>query len=592
MKNSALKTRAPDFALGIALLFFLSLSSAAQSPGEETSATPTTGTISGRVITDAGHALPGATVSLRGSTTFSQPRIVATDTEGNFQVAGLGAELYSVSAFAPGYISPPRDPDSPPTYYRIGDSVDVSLVKGGVITGAVMSAFGEPVVQIAVRAMMIRDAKGEPSRFPLNHIPRSTDDRGLYRIYGLLPGTYLVSAGGRNTFGVNSGAFDTDASTFSPSSNRDTAAEIVVKAGEETTGVDIRYRADPGRVISGVVVGPIDPAGTSQPTVNLTLVSNGVPLGTAFSFQSPNSRGFSFYGVSDGDYDLVAQLSSAPGQLLVSDPRRVTVRGADITGVELALKPLGSIEGRLVLEPSLAPECQNKRRPLFPETLISVRKTLKTAEKEQAFPLAFSVAQGSPNQSGDFMLRNLSVGDYTLHTRFSAKYWFIRSISRDTPGQRPTAKTGVANRGFDVARNGVNLKSGERVSGINITLAEGAASLRGMIKLAPGESVPPKLTVHLVPAEKENAEDVLRLFAARLNADGMFAFNNLPPGNYWVVARTAGENEWTSDAKVRLPETEIRTRIRRAAEAAKTRVEFKPCQNVSDYQLPIAVPVP
>ena len=576
--------------LGLALIFLWALPLAAQSPGDETTAAPTTGAITGRVISDAGQPVPGATVSLRGSSPFFQPRMAATDNEGNFQVSGLGAELYAVFANAPGYISPPRDPESPPTYYRIGDSVDVNLVKGGVITGAVMSQFGEPVVQISVRAMMIRDANGQPPRFPVNHTPRVTDDRGIYRIYGLLPGTYLVAAGGRNSFGVPSG-LDSDAATFSPSSTRDTAAEIVVKAGEESTGVDIRYRGEPGRVISGVVVGPIDPVG-SQPSVSLTMLSNGIPLSSAFSFQPAGAKGFSFYGISEGDYDLVAQLSTGPGQLLISDPRRVTVKGADVTGVELTVKPLGSIEGRLTLEPSQAPACQKKRRPLFPETLVSARKKIKDSEKDQYIPLSFSVAQGSPNNSGDFVLRNLTAGDYTLSTRFFARYWFLRSIARDTPGPRPTAKSGVLNRTQDIARNGLSLKSGERASGISIILAEGAASLRGTIKRAPGENIPPKSYVHLVPAEKENTEDVLRLFTASVNSEGAFALNNVPPGSYWVVARTAAENESTSEAKVRLPENELRARIRRAAEAAKTRVELKPCINITDYQLPPALPNP
>lgn len=581
------RSKTVSVSVGWALLFFLSASIPAQSPRDESAAAPTSGTISGRVTTDIGQPMPGVAVSVRGTSPFFQPRMTTTDSEGNFQVSGLGAELYAVSAFAPGYITPPRDPETPPAYYRIGDSVEVRIVRGGVITGAVMSAIGEPVVQIAMRAMMIRDANGQPSRFPVTHTPKSTDDRGVYRIFGLLPGTYLVSAGGRNTFGASSGAFDTDAPTFSPSSTRDTAAEIVVKAGEETTGVDIRYRAEPGRVISGVVLGSTDPAGTSQPTVNLAQVANGIHLDNAFSYQPLASKGFSFYGVSDGEYDLVAQLSLGPGQLLVSDPRRVTVKGADLTGVELTVKPLGSIEGHLTLEASQAPECQNKRKPLSAETLISVRRTPKPAEKAQPYPLAFSVAQGSPNNSGYFLLRNLSAGDYKFNTRFSAKYWFLRAIGRETATLRPAAKADSASRALDLSRNGLSLKSGERVSGIRIILAEGASSLRGTIKLATGESLPLKLFVHLVPGEKENADNALRLFAASVNADGTFAFNNLPPGNYWAVARTAGENDSTSDAKVGLQESELRSRIRRAAEAAKTVVEFKPCQNITNFQLPI-----
>ncbi|MBC8029945.1 MAG: carboxypeptidase regulatory-like domain-containing protein [Pyrinomonadaceae bacterium] len=584
------ETRSGASIVGLALLV-LTANFTAQSQTEESPAAPTTGTISGRVVTDTGQPVHAATVTLRGSTPFFQPRVTTTDAEGNFQIDALSAELYGVSAFAPGYISLPRDQDSLPVYYRIGDAVDVTMVKGGVITGSVMSSAGDPVVQMAVRAILILDAGGRPSRFPQNNISRATDDRGVYRLYGLTPGTYLVSAGGRAAFGPSSGAFESDVAIYAPSSTRDTASEIVVRAGDETTGVDIRYRSEAGHVITGVVVGPIDPTGISQPNINLTQVSNGIPMGTAYSYQLPNSKGFSFYGVSDGDYDLVAQLSLGPGELLLSEPHRVTVKGADRSGIELTVKPLASIGGRLTLESSTAPECKNKRRPLFTEILVGARRSEKGVEKGQPRPFAFVAAQGSPNTSGDFLLRNLSSGQYNFGTRFFAKYWYLRSIARDAPtGRPPAVKTSPSGRTLDMARNGLSLKSGERVSGLIVTLAEGAASLRGTIKLAPGEKVPPKLYVHLVPGEKENADDVLRVFAAPVNADGTFALNNLAPGSYWALARIAGENESLLDLRVRLAEEgELRLQIRRAAEVAKTVVEFKPCQNITDYQLPITI---
>lgn len=575
----------------LALLVVFSTNLKAQSQTDENQTAPTTGTITGRVVADNGQPLSAATVSLRGSSPFFQARIIATDSEGNFQIDGLNAELYGISAFAPGYITAARDPESPPVYYRIGDSVELSLVKGGVITGAVMSSFGEPVVQIAVRAILIRDADGQPPRFPTNQILRTTDDRGVYRIYGLLPGTYLVSAGGRTSFGGISGAFDTDAAIYSPSSTRDTAAEVTVRAGEETTSVDIRYRSDPGRALTGVVVGPFDPGGPTRPSVNLTQISNGIPLESAYSVQPPNAKGFSFYGVSDGDYDLAAQLSLGPGDLLVSEPRRVTVKGADVTGIELTLKPLGSIEARLLLETSAAPECKNKRKPLFPETLVVSRRSEKPAEKDQPRSFAFSGAQGSPNKSGEILLRNLGPGQYNLSVRFFAKYWFLRSIARNaTTTQSVAAKAGPASRNLDIARSGLSLKSGERVGGVSITLAEGAASLRGTIKLGPGESIPPKLYVHLFPSEKEHADDVLRVFAAPVKSDGTFALNNVPPGNYWVMTRVTVENESSVDSKLRLPDqSDLRLRLRRVAEAAKTLVELKPCQNITDYQLAFTI---
>lgn len=571
--------------VALSLLVTVSLVIVAQGQEEETKSTgPRTGTLSGRVINDNGQPVSHATIYVTAPAGLPQPRMTLTDDAGNFVVTDLDALIYSVGASSPSYITAPRDPDSLPPYYRIGDLVTINLLNGGVITGTVRNATGEPVVQIGVRATLIRDSNGNPplgARFALE---RPTDDRGVYRIYGLTPGTYLVSAGGRGPYGYSTNAYDTDAPTYAPSSTRDTAAEIVVRAGEDTTGVDIRYRSEPGHAVSGVVSVATTQNSPSSTTVNLTQIMNGAPQSNVFYFQSFN-KGFAFYGIPDGDYDLIAQSYLGLGETVASEPKRITVRGADITGLELTVKSLASINGHVKLEPSTAMECKNKKTPLFSETLLTLRRTEKYTPKDQ---LAFqnSFAQSSVDKSGDFALRNLAPGHFNLNVRFFAKYWYLRSIARDPVPVPAGGRAIPVNRPTDVARNGINLKFGERVTGLMVTIAEGAASLRGNVKLAEGQSVPAKLYLRLVPAEKEFAEDVLRFFTVPVDANGMFVVNNMPPGRYWALAQIAADNEPQSDLKLRAPEeSETRGRLRRAAEAGTTSIELKPCQNLLDYQL-------
>jgi hypothetical protein len=576
----------------LALLVALSFGISAQAQEDESkSATPRTGALTGRVINENGQPVSHATIYVTAPMSLPQPRITSTDDGGNFQVRGLDALVYTVGASAPSYITAPREPDSLPPYYRIGDSVTVSLLKGGVITGTVTSATGEPMVQTGVRAILIRDGNEKPPAGPRFPPQRATDDRGVYRIYGLTPGTYLVSAGGSGSYGYSTTAYDTDVPTYAPSSTRDTAAEVVVRAGEETTGVDIRYRGEPGHAVSGVVNGPTAPNSFSPINITLTQVVNGTPQVSAFSFQSPASKGFAFYGVADGDYNLIAQSYLSAGELTASESRRITVKGADVTGVELLLKGLASISGHVALETLAAAECKNKRQPLLSETLLMARRSEKSTPKDQlAFPNFF--AQGLPDKSGNFVLRNLAPGQFSMNVRFFAKYWYLRSIARETSAVQPL-RGGLDNRQADAARNGISLKFGERVSGLTVTLAEGAASLRGAVKLAEGEIVPAKLYLDLVPAERESAEDVLRFFIVPVNSEGTFGVNNLPPGRYWAFARVVSDSEPQSDSRLRSPEEAgTRAQIRRAAEAAKTTVEFKPCQNVSNYELPLKMSAP
>jgi hypothetical protein len=576
----------------VALLLVFAFGVAAQAQEDESKkAAPRTGALSGRVINDNGQPIPHATVYITAPAALIQFRTSVTDDGGNFQVSGLDALVYTVNASASSYVPAPREPDSLPSYYRIGDSLTINMIKGGVITGTVTSPTGEPIVQVGVRAVLVRDANGKapgPGRFAIDKV---TDDRGIYRIYGLAAGTYLISAGGRATYGFSTNAYDTDVPTYAPSSTRDAAAEITVRAGEETSAVDIRYRGEHGRAVSGFLSGPILP--NSGANITLTQIVNGVPLFSAFFFQSFNTKGFAFYGVADGDYDLLAQSSLGAGELLASEPRRITVKGADITGIELAVKALASISGHVALETSPAVECKNKRQPSFSETLLVARRSEKNTPKDQlAFPNYF--AQGAPDKAGDFALRNLAPGQFNLSARFFAKYWYLRSIVREASAVPPaTGRAGALQqtaRQMDASRNGISLKFGERVSGLTVTLAEGAASLRGAIKLGEGESVPARLYVYLVPAEKENAEDVLRFFSVPVNSDGVFAFNNLPPARYWALARVAAENEPQSDSRLRAPEeADTRAQVRRAAETANRVVELKPCQNVLTYELPFKI---
>src|SRR6185503_18450949 len=117
-------------------------------------------------------------------------------------------------------------------------------------TGTVTNSLGEPVIAVRVRATMVRDPRGETPR-SLFTTEQPTDDRGVYRIYGLRPGTYIVSAGGSG-FAYAFNPYDQDLPTYAPSASRDTAAEILVRSGEDSN-IDIRYRGEPGHLISGTV---------------------------------------------------------------------------------------------------------------------------------------------------------------------------------------------------------------------------------------------------------------------------------------------------------------------------------------------------
>jgi len=530
---------------------------------------PVTGVISGKVVNESGQPLAGASLFVRAVNSTGNQRTATTDMDGSFRVSGLEPALYTISGNAPAYTMLPNE-TGVPTYYRIGDTVNLEMIRGGAITGTVTNSLGEPIVAVRVRATLIRDARGEVPRVSFNP-EQSTDDRGIYRIYGLRPGTYIVSAGGPG-FSPSFNPYDMDAATFAPSSTRDTAAEVVVRSGDDST-IDIRYRGEPGHLISGTT------RGSGPNGVSISLVQVGTSSVLASTFQAPASRGFSFSGLGDGEYELIAQemtsnQNSSVLTLAVSESKRVTVKGADVSGVELVTRPLGSISGKIAFESSKVTECQGKRAPLLTETVVRLQRPEKDADKEESFQTRMFPSSASPEASGSFVLRNVVPGKYRFEPLFYARYWYLQSITMNTGTAKPQK--------IDAAANWTTLKSGEQLSNLTITLAQGAASLRGRVPAPEGAAVTGGMSVYFVPGEPDKADDVLRYFVSGVDDDQTFAFNNLPPGKYLALL----DSKAPTLAKLRQPEyASTRATIRRRAEAKKNAIELKPCENLSDFQL-------
>jgi hypothetical protein len=569
------------------LLLISGITNAQQSTPAEQRTESSRGNITGTVLGDRGQPLVGANIIVRRMNVIGgSARQLITNNDGNFEAKNLEPGLYSVFVTAPVYVLPPRDRDSPAPIYRPGDSVRFELIRGGVITGTVTNALNEPVISIRVRALMVRDANGIASKGLLQAFGNATtDDRGVYRMYGLVPGTYIVEVGGPG-FGVggNTMPYDLDGPTFAPSSTRDDAMEVTVASGQENT-IDVRYRAEPGHVVSGSVKN----LGNATSTVSL-LPANGGWMTSSSTYQRPGDRGFAFYGVPDGVYDVLAQQSTnvpgGPAEISFSDGRRITVKGGDVSGIELVTKPLGSITGTIALQPSTAVECAGKRRPELAEIMVTAQQHSKSVD---AVPLPFQRTAGfaAPDKDGTITFRNLVSGQYAVIPRFFARYWYLQSITHTTLGAA-SAKSALSNQKIDVAKNWVTVRSGDRLTGLTVTLAEGAGSVRGRLAGGEDSKAPAKLNVFFVPAEREKADDVLRYFAIEVASDQTFSADNLPPGRYWVIAQPRLQRD-TPGNNLRLPDgAQQRTRIRLMAEASNTVLELKPCQNVTDYQLRVS----
>ena len=174
----------------------------------------------------------------------------------------------------------------------------------------------------------------------------------------------------------------------------------------------------------------------------------------------PGSRGFAFNGIGEGDYDLVAQEVTTGQTSAISEPKRVTVKGASVTGIELTTKPLASITGRVLVEPSKALECKGKRPLLLTEILVQLQRHEKDIEKHDSLIRRVMSTSASPDISGAFLLRNLLPGRYQFEPRFYSRYWYLHSITRNN-APATTVQKPVAALKLDAAASWTVVKSGE-----------------------------------------------------------------------------------------------------------------------------------
>lgn len=650
------------------ILLLTFMAAQAQKPAQSTKPSPgtqpprgdTSRKLSGRVVDETGKPVSDAALLAMptGKTENMQQvlvnyRTATSDEQGRFTFDELSPGAYRLVAAAPGHVlaQDSAEEGGRPKLFRTGEPVTLRLVRGAVITGTVTDGLGEPLVAARVRAHRIKDEKGRPAvvRVTLDESLLTqewkTDDRGIYRIYGLEPGTYVVAAGGKGLNPMSMGGFDADAPSYHPSGTRDTAVPVAVQAGQEVTGIDIRWREAKGFIVSGKVVIPEGKEGTaSAVVVTLTNAATGNVEGlalTGFMGVSEDGSAFALTSIGEGEYNVTAtSVGDSPERtgtdnMLVSPPRRVTIKGADVTGLELKLAPLGSISGQFVIERLKASDvaiCQPKRTATIEEVVVAARSDAKRKDKPgvpviSLSPFAYS-SDGVPDDKGAFRIVTMEAGRYRFDIKLPSEDWYVAAITQtkdaaviDAPvpdtnkdaadkskakeasaapekDAGKVARTGqqpiVATQPRDLAARGLAVKMGERVTGVRVVAAEGAAAIKGQVKPEKaGEQIQGQLRVFLVPAEPEHADNVLRFHQVEVEKDFTFSVSNIAPGRYLVLVRAVTEEEanetdnrpvaWDDDARVTL---------RLAALAANNAVDLAICQRLAAYTLKFAAVPP
>lgn len=511
-----LRSRLVSLLAAILLPFALSFAArtAAQTPPAEGTAS-----VSG-IVTLKGEPARGAIVALQmsGSSTVQAVR-ATTDDAGRFAFERLKAGRYTLSALAPGYVTP-----SAKQYGMPGRTVNLSegervedvglaLVAGGVITGRVTDARGNPVVGESLHVERISE-QGRPEQLFLGSLGRmySTDDRGIYRLYGMPAGRYLLSIGFAqrpNTITITSQRVYYPR-TYHPDAASEAEARVVeVSEGQETAGIDITI---PGLKKNYDVSGRVVYAETGAPAVGVQIAFGVISAqrGSIGPYGSTNERTnlegeFRMQSILPGKYAAFVQPEG--NENFYSDPVQFEVADADVSGMEIKLHRGSSISGIAVVEGATDPALAAKLvdLPLY----ITITSTGLTAP---------SGASVKPAANGSFRFTGLRPGR--------------ARISTVVPGAMHRFSLLRVERNGVVQPEGIEVGAGEEITGVRLVFASGAGSVRGSVRLT-GGAAPDGIQLSARARRIDSGLNAGTIGA--VDARGLFRIDHLPPGDYEII---------------------------------------------------------
>jgi protocatechuate 3,4-dioxygenase beta subunit len=480
----------------------------------------TTARIRGRVFAgDTGKPLAGAIVTVvdtrASNPTERQGRWLRTDAEGQWEAPDLSPGGYTLSVSKAGYLRIEYGQKRPfergktleLAAGQVLDRIDVALPRASAITGRVFDEFGDPAAAVFVRALRQRYVDGRRELTPLaealevltNGGGDITDDLGQFRIHGLTPGDYYVSAS-FNPRGEAATAIGYPPVYYPGTPSAVQARRISVALGEEAQNINVTLVSARYAIVSGTVLNSLNaPASASIQLVGADAVAD-MPVAPA---RTASNGTFTLRSVPPGEYQLnVYDVRPTSAPEFASVP--VLIGGEDVTALTIETAPGATATGRLVFEGAAKPSA-----PLFVRSV----KTLASAP-------TFSNSSVSVNPDLTFDVSGLT-GRQTFRIGILPQGWFLRSVTLE---------------GSDITDTGYDFKPAQRISGIEILLTRRATTLSGIVRDESGNQVSDYTVVAFSTNANRWGYQTRFVRSARPDQGGRFSIRALPPDDYYVAA--------------------------------------------------------
>ena len=568
-----------------------------------------TGRISGLVVSDDSIRKPlrKATVTITASE-IRGSRTETADDAGRFVFTALPMGRYSMSAQKSGYVR------SQYGAKRVGqtsgetvslaegqrlDDITITLPRAAVMTGVVSDANARPLVGVRLTMLQYRFTNGQrvlgPATSAEGMTASTTDDRGMYRLYGLSPGDYVIvaqpangamndvypmtradiqwaqqqvqraSMGTTATAGfVAPGAAQAQTPAPAPAQtvgyapvyypgtpDPRGASTVTLSAGEERAGLDFALPLVATARIEGTIV---DPTGRGQREMPISLSAEGQPqgIGSASIVRTTGDGKFTAIGVPPGHYLLTTRTIPAPppppppppGAAAMAMPVPAVLAGGsnetmwamteiDVDGHDVTGVVL-NLQPGMTAAGRIAFEATTMS---VPQDMSPVRLTLSPVSPSPGLPASSSTA--AVQQDGSFLFKGLTPGTYRLSAALGA------AGRGGGPSASWTLKSAVVN-GRNATDLPIVIKPNDQLT-IAVTFSDRPAEISGKLLDASGR---PATSYSIVIFSADQAYWGLqsrRTAQLRPQDDGQFLVSNLPAGDYYLSAVTHVESNDMAD---------------------------------------------
>ena len=505
----------------------------------------------------------------------SVSRTVVTDAQGQFSFQKLPQGVFSLSANKNQYLSTTygqKRANGPGTSIALADGqqvrVKLQMVRGGVITGVVVNEDGEPQVYVNVRAYRVT-MNGGFKRLQQTG-GSSTDDRGVYRLFGLMPGEYIVSATPNNSElpermvsdaraieqAIVAGTVQPPTSpgmpptvtvavpppqqgrvepppgylqTFYPGTLiHSQAVPVQVNGNEERSGIDIQALAAQASNITGSIVSSV----AQGVSVQLWLVNEDASSGlmsTQSARTGPDGK-FTFRNVAPGQYSVVAQtVPTQPTVTIVNgvptpptpaapprleDAQKLWGRapvsvdsGQPAISVSVALQPGRMISGMVQYDMAQPPDLNRSQATV----------TLTQAPNAQQVPTTSVQAKVGPDSR--FTLAGVAPGRYFL---------------RGGGGALKSAMVG----GQETLDFPLDVTGERDITDAVLTVTDRTQELTGVLTDASGRPAVDYIILAVAADSRFWTPGSRRIVTTRPDTSGRYSFRSLPPGEYLLATVT------------------------------------------------------